>query len=79
MEIIPLVFSFGKSDTTETGRTLPPQTKISPKTKCKTFEGRAFKSGPVPWNSLPDNIGQVTYVPKFKKELKTLLYGLAYK
>ena len=37
-----------------------------------------FTTGPVLWNSLPDNIRQITNIQKFKKELKTLLFGLAY-
>ena len=52
---------------------------LVPKTKCKTFGDRAFfKSGPVLWKSLPDNIRQISNIQKFKKELKTFLFRLAY-
>lgn len=52
---------------------------LVPKTKCKTFGDRAFfKSGPVLWNSLPDNIRQISNIQKFKNELKTFLVRLAY-
>ena len=52
---------------------------LVPKTKCKTFGDRAFfKFGPVLWNSLPNNIRQITNIQKFKKQLKTLLFRLAY-
>lgn len=51
------------------------ESKISnlsvPKTKRKTFGDRAFfKFGPVLWNSLPDNIRQLTNTQTFKKNLK---------
>lgn len=50
-----------------------------PRTKCKKFEHRAFfKSEPVLWNSLPDNLRQITNIQKFKKELKTVLFELVY-
>ena len=50
-----------------------------PRTRCKTFGDRAFsKSGPVLWNSLPARIRQITNIERFKKELKTLLFKLAY-
>ena len=52
---------------------------LVPKTKYETFGERAFfKSGPVQWNSLPDNIRQITNIQKFKKELKTFLFRLVY-
>ena len=52
---------------------------LVPKTKCKTFGDRVFfKSGPVVWNSLPHNIRQISNIQKFKKELKTFLFRLAY-
>ena len=42
---------------------------LFPKTICKTFGDWAFfKSAPVRWNSLPDNIGQITNIQKFKKK-----------
>ena len=37
-----------------------------------------FTTGPVLWNSLPDNIKQITNIQQFKKELKTFLFRLAY-
>ena len=53
---------------------------LVPKTKYKTSGDKAFfKSVPVLWNSLADNIRQLTNIHKFKnEELKTLLFGLAY-
>ena len=52
---------------------------LVPKTKCKVFGDRAFfKSGPVWWNSLPDNTRQMSNIQKFKKDLKTFLFRLAY-
>ena len=50
-----------------------------PKTKCKTFEDRAFfTSGPILWNSLRGNIREIANLQKLKKELKTFLFRLAY-
>ena len=38
--------------------------------KCKTFGDRAFfTSGPVLWNSCPDNIRQMTNIENFKKRI----------
>ena len=52
---------------------------VVPKTRCKTFGDRAFsKAGPVLWNSLPEKIKKINLKDKFKKELKTFLFKLAY-
>jgi len=50
-----------------------------PKTKCKTFGDRAFsKAGPELWNNLPLTLRQTTDLQKFKKDLKTYLFKLAF-
>ena len=50
---------------------------LIPKTSCKTFASRSFSvAAPTLWNALPDNIENITYVPSFKKALKTHLFKL---
>ena len=69
---------FGKS-TSEVGRTYyhlrNKDEFLVPKTECKTFEDRAFfTSGPILWNSLPDNIREIANLQKLKK--KTYIFCL---
>ena len=50
-----------------------------PKTKCKTFGDRAFyEAGPDLWNHLPLNLRNTNDLQKFKKDLKTHLFRLAF-
>ena len=50
-----------------------------PKTKCKTFGDRAFyKAGPDLWNHLPLSLRNTNDLQKFKKDLKTHLFRVAF-
>ena len=52
---------------------------LIPKTSCKTFGARSFSvAAPVLWNSLPEDIKNITCVLSFKKALKTYLFKVAY-
>jgi len=51
-----------------------------PKTRLKTYGDRAFMAqAPVLWNNLPCTLREVPTINSFKKQLKTLLFKLAYK
>ena len=52
---------------------------LTPKTSYKTFAARLFSvAAPVLWNSLPEDIKNITSVLSFKKALKTHLFKVAY-
>ena len=52
---------------------------VVPKTKCKTFGDRAFyKAGPDLWNHLPLSLRNTNDLQKFKKDLKTHLFRVAF-
>ena len=50
-----------------------------PKFKTKTYGPRAFAyAGPTLWNSLPNELKEVTSIELFRKNLKTLLFRTAF-
>lgn len=60
-------------------RTYDTLTYVVPNTKCKKFGDRAFSvAGPKQWNELPYRIREIEDFQKFKKELKTHLFSIAY-
>ena len=51
----------------------------TPRVHLKTYGERAFSySGPVIWNSLPENLKQAKTIDCFKKHLKTHLFKLSF-
>ena len=53
--------------------------KMPPKTRLKTFGDRSFEvAAPTLWNALPLDMRKITSLEKFKKELKTYLFKLAF-
>ena len=54
-------------------------TRLVPKTSKKTFAARSFSVlGPELWNKLPSTIREIDNYARFKKELKTHLFKIAY-
>ena len=52
---------------------------LVPKTSKKTFAARSFSVlGPELWNKLPSTIREIDNYARFKKELKTHLFKIAY-
>ena len=52
---------------------------VEPRTKLKSYGDRAFSSvAPRLWNKLPDDLKCITKLAKFKKDLKTYLFKLAF-
>ena len=53
-----------------------PETACCPRTYQKSFADRAFSvTGPKIWNSLPQNIRNITDFTMFKPNLKTYLFN----
>ena len=52
---------------------------LMPKTTCETFAARSFSiAAPTLWNSMPEEIKQITNLLSFKKALKTHLFRIAF-